>query len=249
MSVAATPRDLPCLHVDIVEDGTVVRLCTCPACSEDHSQRSDALPAPRALVAALRHPDAACCQDTHGAQRCILGQNLLQLLGVIQPGLQDPIPALAGVLQEVDAHPTFAVLVLGDDLHAKLPKLGELAEPHTWTARHSFFGCPHQKIPLALHVVIDLHLIFQLVVVQGCNCAIQPPERKPIFGGEQLLLIRHRECPEECWEVAEWVFHLFVTEQDSERGEEGCQGIHDKGENPSSPPERNPQRKRQNCAG
>merc|ERR1712066_916894 len=168
MHALSTPNTAPSLR----RNGSTMARRSCPG----RSCSSGSPPEAMEQHAACRHPPHPPRRHPN-LQGVLMDTTLLQLLRIIQPGLQDPVPTLAGVLQEVDAHPTFAILVFGDDLCTKLlSQLGELAEPHTRTARHSFLCCPHQKIPLALHVVIHLHLLFQLVVVQGCHCAIQPPQ-------------------------------------------------------------------------
>merc|ERR1711933_107407 len=138
MCIVATSRDLSCLHIHIVEDSTVVGLCPSASGSENYSQRCDQLPSSSQGVA-IWDARTARRQNPHGAQGRILWEKLLQLLRIVHPGLQDPIPSIACILQEVDSHATLTIFVLRHPMCTQLlAQLLKLPQAHTWTAATPF---------------------------------------------------------------------------------------------------------------
>eukprot|EP00756_Hemistasia_phaeocysticola_P021090 Hpha_TRINITY_DN15756_c4_g9::TRINITY_DN15756_c4_g9_i3::g.39960::m.39960 len=133
----------------------------------------------RALRRRVRHRN-----HPEGAEGCVLRQQLAELSAVVQPLLDDPVPAVASVLEDVDAHSALDVLVLAHNLshihHGRHVKATPLRGERQRVA---------EEVPLVFVVVLRLHPRSVRVgrVVGGDERRVHAPQREPVPRRQKFL--------------------------------------------------------------
>mmetsp|Transcript_9287 Transcript_9287/g.34802 ORF Transcript_9287/g.34802 Transcript_9287/m.34802 type:complete len:284 (+) Transcript_9287:141-992(+) len=173
--VGSSPAHATFLDVHVEQDARVVRACACSARSKHAAHGADAIRRlRRGSVAALLGGPGRAGHDSEGAEGSIPRQDLLDRVRVVQALLNDPFPAVEGVLEEVDAEAALLVPVFHHDVV-------DVQERRHRDAQRSAIS---EEVPLVLKAV-PFRSAQQRVV--GRQAGVHPPVGEPVLRREQML--------------------------------------------------------------